>query len=468
MKGRCNTGEMKNPTITISNFGPINKAKIELKPLTIFIGGHNTGKSYAAQMVYYMARALRVKYLKKGKFGVPEEVEDKVVRKAVKEFVGMSRARVKIKFSQIEKTLQNKGMEWWVYWAESCKREMMNSLKQYFMTENVGELVRLNGESVKCGVTFSTAGENAARVKLVIGKKSGEIKVNIEAPDIQALSIGVTRLARVVDYMDFQFELREMWRNGWKGIADYESYYLPAARSGILQLWDMVQLYTLENLPEQFGIPGLIRDFLGDVVRSAMRIWGGGERRKIVKAQEILEDEILRGKIIFVRERPGPFRIGYKFKDEESLTIQRASSMVAELAPLDLLIKKVLNKGDLLVIEEPEAHLHPSSQMQVAKLIARLVNSGIRVICTTHSPLLVNRISNLMLASKVQERVREDVGLEEVDIIKEEDLAVYQFVDTDNGSMVKKLKMISKFGIPEDEFLGEYEKISLESYKVSS
>jgi len=72
-----------------------------------------------------------------------------------------------------------------------------------------------------------------------------------------------------------------------------------------------------------------------------------------------------------------------------------------------------------------------------------------------------------MLASKTRENVRKGLGLEDIDLIREEDMAVYQFVPTDNGSVAKKLSMISSFGIPEDEFLREYEKISLESYQVS-
>jgi predicted ATPase len=272
----------------------------------------------------------------------------------------------------------------------------------------------------------------------------------------------------MIDYLDYRIVLRGMWRNVWKGIADYESYYLPAARSGILQLWDLVQLYTLENLPEEFGFTDLVRDFLGDVAKTAVRGFGGGGKRRLVEALEVLEREIMRGEVVLVRERPGPSRLEYRFGDGASLSIQRASSMVAELAPLDLLIKRILGKGDLLIIEEPEAHLHPSSQIEIAKVLARLVNSGFRVICTTHSPLLVNRISNLMLAGKVRKRVREDIGLKAADIIKGEDLAVYQFVAGDGGSIVNRLKMVSKYGIPEDEFLREYEKISLESYKVSS
>jgi len=82
--------------------------------------------------------------------------------------------------------------------------------------------------------------------------------------------------------------------------------------------------------------------------------------------------------------------------------------------------------------------------------------------------LLLNRISNLMLASKASESVMKEIGLENIDLLREEDLAVYQFGLTDNGSVVKRLRMISKFGIPEDEFIKEYERISVESHKVSS
>ena len=38
--------------ITIKNFGPVRSGKIHLKPLTIFMGSNNTGKSCAAMLVY--------------------------------------------------------------------------------------------------------------------------------------------------------------------------------------------------------------------------------------------------------------------------------------------------------------------------------------------------------------------------------------------------------------------------------
>lgn len=44
------------------------------------------------------------------------------------------------------------------------------------------------------------------------------------------------------------------------------------------------------------------------------------------------------------------------------------------------------DEGLILVIEEPEAHLHPLAQQWVAKRIRAVANEGVQVIVTTHSP----------------------------------------------------------------------------------
>ncbi len=40
------------PQLSVSNFGPIQEAEITLRPLTVFIGPSNTGKSYLASLIY--------------------------------------------------------------------------------------------------------------------------------------------------------------------------------------------------------------------------------------------------------------------------------------------------------------------------------------------------------------------------------------------------------------------------------
>ena len=46
--------------------------------------------------------------------------------------------------------------------------------------------------------------------------------------------------------------------------------------------------------------------------------------------------------------------------------------------------------GLLLIIEEPEAHLHPLAQHWLAHKIKDLVDAGVQVIVTTHSPAFIN------------------------------------------------------------------------------
>ena len=46
-------------TISVKNFGPIAEGSVDLKPLTIFVGPSNTGKSYMATAVYAVSKAFQ-------------------------------------------------------------------------------------------------------------------------------------------------------------------------------------------------------------------------------------------------------------------------------------------------------------------------------------------------------------------------------------------------------------------------
>ena len=39
-------------TLEIENFGPINEARIEVKPLTVFVGPNNSGKTYVSLAIH--------------------------------------------------------------------------------------------------------------------------------------------------------------------------------------------------------------------------------------------------------------------------------------------------------------------------------------------------------------------------------------------------------------------------------
>ena len=63
-----------------------------------------------------------------------------------------------------------------------------------------------------------------------------------------------------------------------------------------------------------------------------------------------------------------------------------------------------IRPGDTLIIEEPEAHLHPGAQTEIALILAGLVRAGVRVIVTTHSDWLLKEIANLIRIGELKRK----------------------------------------------------------------
>lgn len=106
-------------------------------------------------------------------------------------------------------------------------------------------------------------------------------------------------------------------------------------------------------------------------------------------------------------------------RDRAVLPIYLASSSIKSLFLLDLYINSLAEKNSVLIIDEPELNLHPDKQRQVAGLLARLVNAGVKVVMTTHSDFLVREINNRIMLNtdfegrdelmKKHKLVREDI-----------------------------------------------------------
>jgi len=57
-----------------------------------------------------------------------------------------------------------------------------------------------------------------------------------------------------------------------------------------------------------------------------------------------------------------------------------------------ILAALIAKPGDLIIIENPEAHLHPAAQSKIGKLLALAAQNGVQVIVETHSDHLLNGI----------------------------------------------------------------------------
>ena len=69
-----------------------------------------------------------------------------------------------------------------------------------------------------------------------------------------------------------------------------------------------------------------------------------------------------------------------------------------------------MRPGEVLIIEEPEAHLHPAMQAAFARELARLVRAGVRIVMTTHSEWFLEQIGNLVRLSGLPENRRTGIA----------------------------------------------------------
>lgn len=100
------------------------------------------------------------------------------------------------------------------------------------------------------------------------------------------------------------------------------------------------------------------------------------------------------------------------------IPLHLASSSAWEMSGLYFLLGYFLNDVGLLIIDEPESHLDAENQVQLARLFARMVNSGTKILITTHSDFILREVNNLiMLSSANDENGKEmkELGYEESD-----------------------------------------------------
>ncbi len=99
------------------------------------------------------------------------------------------------------------------------------------------------------------------------------------------------------------------------------------------------------------------------------------------------------------------------------------------MAGFDLYLNHMASKGDFLIIDEPEMNAHPEAQIALTELFALLVNRGLNITMTTHSPYIIDHLTNLIEASKLPEDSK--IQLEDQFKLKNREA----FLDPDNVAM---------------------------------
>lgn len=62
----------------------------------------------------------------------------------------------------------------------------------------------------------------------------------------------------------------------------------------------------------------------------------------------------------------------------------------------------IAKEGSYMIVENPEAHLHPSAQSKIGRFLAMIANAGVRVIVETHSDHVINGMQLATIKNEIK------------------------------------------------------------------
>ena len=165
-------------------------------------------------------------------------------------------------------------------------------------------------------------------------------------------------------------------------------------------------------------------------------------------------DEIIGGSYKVVKEQ---LVFQAKGVGKQRFTMNEASSCIRALLDVGFYLRCMAKPGDLFMIDEPELNLHPKNQRALARLVARLVNAGVKVFITTHSDYLVKELNTLIMlhqGTPHTRAVQQQYGYEDAELLSPEQIRLYMtgtdLRQTSEGSRRTRFKTLIPANISPD------------------
>ncbi len=176
-------------------------------------------------------------------------------------------------------------------------------------------------------------------------------------------------------------------------------HYIAADRLGPQSSYEKSYYEVWEN--KQLGNHGeyavhYLHAHAYEEVTNTKVLYDGEENIRLLRQVECWMGEITPGISLRMEEYGHSNRVGLTVNQKgntgpDYYTVQNVGFGISYVLPVVLALLKA-KPGELLIIENPEAHLHPRGQRKIGELIAKAAQGGVQLIVETHSDHVLNGI----------------------------------------------------------------------------
>jgi len=393
--------------LRLKNIGMIEEANIKLDGLTVIAGENNTGKSTVGRLLFSIIKASS-----RYKEDLEESKEDKIFALIEKNYFQLRR---KINFSShinirelfyppmFKKDIDTHGIN-----AFDTRLEKIKSLKEGFLfetsenTENnifLSELEKSILDIKRMFLQKEDKHKAQARAfkKVLMSEFKGKIsnQNDIKNPSEIIATEGENKILEILMQKDsiLLFDIVD------------ELYFSDATfieTPAILQLSEAIDLSKtyFEEIDKEdriarvrrANIPLHVKD-LNDKLKVSFyddELFDMEDVSSNIKDLLNKLTKIISGRIKYIK-RDKDFK--YITSNGQSYGSINTATGIKAFGIIQMLLKSgLIDERSLLILDEPEVHLHPKWQIKYAELIIELVKSNITVLVTSHSPYMIEAL----------------------------------------------------------------------------